>query len=313
MSTPAWDVLGLGAVAVDDLLYVDHYPPPDSKAEVRAQQRAGGGLAGTALVAAARLGARAAYAGILGDDDLSRFTIQELEREGVDCSPVLRRAEARPIHSTIVVDRSSGQRVILFSYAGVVQRQPVEISEDLVGNCRVLFVDHTTLDGGLYAIALAHRRGIPVVGDIESSTAPAVAEFASQMDHLIIGIGVARQLTGQDGPAGVVEALASPRRACVVVTGGARGCWYSEYGSAVQHMPAYQVSVVDTTGCGDVFHGAYAAGLARGEDVRAAIAVATAAAGIKATRLGGRAGIPDRATVDRFMGDQVAEEHANGE
>jgi sulfofructose kinase len=70
---------------------------------------------------------------------------------------------------------------------------------------------------------------------------------------------------------------------------------------------------VDTTGCGDVFHGAYAAGLARGEDVRAAIAVATAAAGIKATRRGGRAGIPDRATVDRFMGDQVAEEHANGE
>jgi len=308
MTAPAWDVLGFGAVAVDDLLYVDHYPPPDSKAPVRAQQRTGGGLAGTALVAAARLGARAAYGGILGDDDLARFTIQELEREGVDCSPVLYRAEARPIHSTIIVDLSSGQRVILFSYVGVVERQPEEISEELVSNCRVLFVDHTTLSGGLHAISLAHRRGIPVVGDIESDTASGLAELLSQIDHLIIGIELARQITGQSEPVTAVQVLAAPRRACVVVTGGARGCWYAECGGAVQHFPAYKVDVVDTTGCGDVFHGAYAACLARGESVRAAIEVATAAAGIKATHPGGRAGIPDRATVDLFI-----KEHTNGQ
>ncbi len=305
MAAPTWDVLGLGAVAVDDLLYVDHYPPPDSKAEVRAQQRTGGGLAGTALVAAARLGARAAYAGILGDDDLSRFTIQELEREGVDCSPVLRRAEARPIHSTIIVDLSSGQRVIFFSFAGVVQWLPEEIGEELVGACRVLFVDHTTLPGGLRAIALAHRRGIPVVGDIESDSVSGLGELVSQLDHLIVGIEVAGRITGQSDPVSAVQALAAPARACAVVTGGARGCWYSECGGAVQHYPAYRVEVLDTTGCGDVFHGAYAACLAGGESVRVAIEAATAAAGIKATRPGGRAGIPDRATVDRFIKEHI--------
>jgi sulfofructose kinase len=308
MSAPGWDVLGLGAVAVDDLLYVDHYPPPDSKAAVQAQQRAGGGLAGTALVAAARLGARAAYCGILGEDELARFTIRELEREGVDCSPVLFRAEARPIHSIIIVDRSTGQRVILFSKAGVAEWQPEEISAEPIGNCRVLFVDHTTLPGGLQAIALAHQRGIPVVGDIEPNTMPRLAELVPQIDHLIIGAELARQLTGQSEPAAAVQALSGPHRACVVVTGGARGCWYSEVGGAVQHAPAYEVDVVDTTGCGDVFHGAYAACLARGEGVRAAITVATAAAGLKAAHPGGRAGIPDRATVDRFI-----KEHANGQ
>src|SRR5689334_21953078 len=104
-----WDVLGFGAVTVDDLIYVDHYPMPDTKVSVVDKVRQGGGLAGTALVAAARLGARAAYAGILGDDDLSRYTLDEFAREGVDCSPVLRRPGAYPIHSIIIVDHSNGQ------------------------------------------------------------------------------------------------------------------------------------------------------------------------------------------------------------
>ena len=99
-----WVVLGFGIVAVDDLFYVDRYPVPDTKVPIRAQRRAGGGLTGTALVAAARLGAKAAYGGVLGEDDLSRFTIEELEREGVDCANVLQRQGAGPVHAVIVVD-----------------------------------------------------------------------------------------------------------------------------------------------------------------------------------------------------------------
>jgi sulfofructose kinase len=63
--------------------------------------------------------------------------------------------------------------------------------------------------------------------------------------------------------------------------------------------------VVDTTGCGDVFHGAYAACIARGDTVAAAIQVATATSAIKATQPGGRAGIPDRPTVERFMQERM--------
>ena len=64
-----YDVLGLGSVAVDDLLYVPHYPPADAKLQVRRRERQCGGLTATALVAAARLGARCAYAGVLGEDE----------------------------------------------------------------------------------------------------------------------------------------------------------------------------------------------------------------------------------------------------
>src|SRR5438067_10401824 len=102
----AWDVLGLGCVAVDDLLYVPAYPPPDAKVRVRRRERQCGGLTATALVAAARLGARCAYAGVLGDDEFSHFVLDTFRREDIDVRHVVGHAAARPIHSTIVVDES---------------------------------------------------------------------------------------------------------------------------------------------------------------------------------------------------------------
>ncbi len=302
-----WDVLGFGAVTVDDLVYVDHYPLPNTKIPIQRQRREGGGLTGTALVAASRLGARAAYGGVLGDDELSRFTLWELEREGVDCAPVLRRAETRPIHSIVIVDRSTAQRAILFSTAGVTERRPEEITDELIARCRVLFVDHTVVEGGLRAVELAHARGIPVVGDIERETQPGVSDLMRQIDHLIVGIDLAARVTSESEPVAMVRALSGSGRACCVVTAGERGCWYSERGHEVRYFPAFKVQVVDTTGCGDVFHGAYAACIAQGERVDTAIQVATAAAGIKATQPGGRTGIPGRAVVDRFLKEHSVE------
>jgi sulfofructose kinase len=295
-----WDVLGFGAVTVDDVVFVDRYPMPDMKVTVLDKQRHGGGLVGTALVAAARLGARAAYAGVLGDDDLSRAVVAEFEREGVDCSPVLHRPEARPIHSIIIVDSTNGQRSILPSFVGVQWRGPEEMPEALIAACHVLFVDHHGAEGGLRAAELARAHSIPVVADIERENEPGVPELLPHIDHLIVGINYARRKTGADDPADAARALVIGR-ACAVVTAGEQGCWYAEQGREVQHVPALKVNVVDTNGCGDVFHGAYAAYIAQGEPVRKAVEVATVAAGLKATKPGGRAGIPTRAVVDEVL------------
>jgi ribokinase len=290
-------------VTVDDLLYVDHHPLPDEKLQVRTQQREGGGLAGTALVAAARLGAKAAYCGVLGEDDLSRFTRQELERERVDCTPVVQQAGARPIHSIVIVDQSTGQRSILFSRNGFIEPPGEAITPELIARCRALFVDHTIVQAGLRAAELAHARGIPVIADLEQPAVPCVLELMRATDHLIVGIRFAERVTGEHDPAAAVRRL-SESRACCVVTAGQQGCWYSEHGGEVQHVPAFAVQVVDTTGCGDVFHGAYAAYLARGERAPRAIQMATAAAALKATRPGGRSGIPNRTALDSFLREQ---------
>jgi sulfofructose kinase len=299
-----WDVLGLGAVAVDDLVYVDRYPAADSKQPIRSKVRQGGGLAGTSLVAAARLGGKAAYCGVLDTDELSTFTIQELEREGVDCSPCITRLGARPVHSIIIVDQSVGTRAILYSKAGVMEPGPDDIPESLIGNCRVLFVDHLVLGTALRLIPMAHRLGVPVVADIEEDSHPQLREFLGGVDHLIVGIDLAARVTGLSDPLQMVNALASSGRVCSVVTAGTQGCWYRERGGSVQFFPAFPVQTVDTTGCGDVFHGAYEISIARGVSVSRAIQIAAATAGLKATRPGGRDGIPDYPTVMQFLAEK---------
>lgn len=296
-----WDILGLGVAAVDDLLYVERFPRPNTKTPIQAQERQGGGLTGTALVAAARLGVRTAYLAILGDDPLSRFVLEGLEREGVDCSPVLHHPDARPVYAVVIVDRSSGERTIFYTTEGYMPVPPEKIDEQLIGQCRVLFVDYTAGEGGLYATMLAHRYGVPVVADIERERAPAMAELIPQVDHLIVDVETAARMTGETQPPSMVCALARQKRACSVVTAGEKGCWYAEWDGEVHHFPAYRVEVVDTTGCGDVFHGAYAACIARGEPVARAIQVASATAALKATRPGGRSGIPNWPTVEAFL------------
>lgn len=307
MSTPpiaSFDILGLGYAAVDDLLYVEAYPPADSKARVLRRQRHCGGLTATALVAAARLGARCLYAGVLGGDELSAFVTARLREEGIGLDYLQRREAARPVHSVIVVEELRHTRTIFCDCEGAAAVGAEWPPEDVLRAARVLFVDPLGLPGMIRAARVAIAAGIPVVADFES--VPEVAEFAELValaNHPIVSREFAEQWTGRADPARAAVALWSARREAVVVTCGATGCWYlgAERPDAPVHQAAYQVQVVDTTGCGDVFHGAYAAGLAQGLDLPARIRLASATAALKATRPGGQSGIPDRAAVEAFL------------
>jgi len=287
-----FDVLGIGAVAVDDVISVQQYPAVDTKEEIRAHERFGGGLAGTALVTAAHLGCRAAYCGALGDDELSLFTLREFAREGVDCGWVSKDADARPIHSIVIVEEPTGTRTLFFDLSGL-KEPPVDVlTTDLISRCRVLFIDHTLPQAAIRAARLARELGTLVVADLEHGRDETLNDLLPWIDHLVIGIEMGRQLSGEDLPVRIVHSLVERGQPTVVVTQGDRGCWYSRQDAGIFHQPALTVAVVDTLGCGDVFHGAYAAGLARGLVMEHVVRTATVAAGLKARRSGGRAGIP---------------------
>jgi len=301
-----YDVLGLGCVAIDDLLYVAHYPAADSKVQIRRRERQCGGLTATALVAAARLGSRAAFAGVLGEDDLSAFVLNRFREEGVDARHARRRDNARPIHSIIVVDESTKTRTILYSLEGAFGAEPDWPDEDVIRASRVLFVDHFGTEGMTRAARIARRSGIPVVGDLERNDHPRFSELLELVDHLIVSADFAARLTGEREPDVAALRLWTDSRQAVVVTCGDQGCWYvgRDAPAVVRRQPAFAVEVVDTTGCGDVFHGAYASALARGLDLPSRIQFASAAAAIKATQRGGQAGIPSRAAVKQFLRDR---------
>ncbi len=107
----------------------------------------------------------------------------------------------------------------------------------------------------------------------------------------------------------MVAALWRDGRALVAITDGAEGCWWSEDG-AVRHLPAFPVAAVDTTGCGDVFHGAYASAIVRGLPAEARLRYASAAAALKATRSGGQAACPTAAEVDAFLSTHAQDDRA---
>ncbi len=301
-----FDVLGLGAVAVDDFVYVDAYPPPDVKLSVLGRGRQLGGLTATALVAAARLGARTGYAGVLGDDELSRAAVSGLAREQIDLSQLVIQADARPIHSTIVVSPQWGTRNIFFERHGVVGAHPLLPEPAVISRYRVLLVDNFGLEGMVRAARIAHDAGIPIVADFEESGSPFFDELLSLVDHLILSSGFAQAVTNAPDAASAAAQLWSPARKVVIVTAGADGTWYLADGDTreAHYQPAFTVNAVDSTGCGDVFHGAYAAGLSRGLSLVDRIRVAAAAAAIKATQPGGQAGIPDWPRVEEFLRQQ---------
>jgi sugar/nucleoside kinase (ribokinase family) len=293
------DVLGLGAVAIDDLLYVASYPPVDAKARVLGRERRCGGLAGTALVAAARLGARCAYAGVLGTDRASGWVLAHLAREGVDVAPTRRRPGVGPIRSTIIIGREDATRTVFSHRGGFIGPDPDWPPEAVLRAARVVLVDHIGVAGMARAARFVRGAGIPVVADFERDPGPGFPELLALADHLVVGRDFAARLTGEADPAAAARALWRVDRAAVVVTCGAAGCWAVEGPDPdpPRHCPAFAIAAVDTTGCGDVFHGAYAAALARGEGLDGRLRLASAAAALKASRPGGRGGIPTRTEV----------------
>ncbi len=295
-----WDVLGIGNAAIDELIYLDQFPLPDSKIQVREAQHQGGGLVATALVAASRQGVQTAFCSLMGSDELSTFTLTELHKEEVDCSPCVLSEKGRPYHAWILVDVANHTRTILYQPGNV--EPPLEkITTSLISSCQVLFIDHHVPQAGLKAAKLARQLGIPVIADLENERLPRFNELLGYIDHLVIGLNFARQITGKHELEDIFQMLDYKNRTACVLTAGDQGCWYSYQGGEILHYPAFKVKVNDTTGCGDVFHGVYAAAIARRESVAQAVELATAAAGLKAMHPGGRLGIPYHDQVKHFL------------
>jgi sulfofructose kinase len=296
-----WDILGLGCVAVDDLLYVPTFPAADTKVRVRKHERQCGGITGTALVTAARFGARCAFAGLLGTDELSRVVEENFLHEGVDASFAPRAKDAPVPHSVIIVGMETGSRNIFYRIDGRAGADDLLPDESVIRRARVLFIDQYGMSGNLRAASIARTAGIPIVADFEEASDPRFSEMLKLVDHLVLPSDLAEEITGTKSAAAAAEALWHKERQAVVVTQGIAGSWFLGKDEIVQHQAAFQVRAVDTTGCGDVFHGAYAAALAHGATLDECVRLATAAAGLKATHHGGQRGIPTRKQIEEFL------------
>jgi sulfofructose kinase len=293
MSSP--QVVGIGFAALDVVLRMDRMPtwdhaPPLVDFEVR-----GGGPAGTACVAASKLGARVGFIGTAGNDKLAELKLGSLEEHGVDISRMVRRNALEDQIIIVYLDAATGERL----FAGVAGRDRLELMPEEIDFDYLLSADYLHLDGRYPLAALAAARRMREAGKLVMLDGGAtmgrisdeMSALARETDVLICGSGFAPALTGRENILDAGKACLDFGPRIVVTTDGENGS-HTFTGNEHFHIPAFEVVVADTTGAGDVFHGAYLVALLHGWGPHVSGHFASAAAAIKCTRLGGRVGFP---------------------
>ena len=299
-----FDIVGFGVATLDRIEEVEAFPVSGSKARVLSSEYGGGGLTATALVAASKLGAACWYGGALGKNDISHRVREILQRYGVtvpDPSPY--PVDAEPYSATVYVEHQTGERTIFYTDRSTPAPILDETAFHVALSAKCLFADRHFAEALLPLYRRVRAAGIPLVGDFEDITSHDEEEALTLIDHPILPWNFARNLTGTDDPVDAVRMLLEKRRhTAVVVTDGTNGAWFADQDDkTVRHCKAFVVTVCDTTGCGDVFHGAYAAALVSGMRLDDRLRYASAAAALKATRKGGQAGAPTAEELKEFL------------
>jgi len=298
---PEFDVIGMGCCCWDFLGLVPHYPALDEKVGMSELVQQGGGQAGTAIAAVARLGGRAAIVGRIGDDEFGRHIRQAFVAEGVDVTWLVTVPGATSQFAFIAVEPSSGKRTIFYIHGSKGKFQPSELDRDWLLSCRCLLVDGHHNVAAVTVARWAREAGLPLVLDLERPQ-PEDRELLSLASHPVVPEGFALRFTGADSASAAARQLLALGAEAVVVTMGARGCVAASHAGIIS-QPAFAIDpVVDTTGAGDVFHGAFAYGIALGYDLADNLRFASAVAALKCRQLGGRAGIPTMEETRRFLG-----------
>ena len=291
-------VLCVGIATLDYVYAVEGVPRRGEKYRALDLVVIGGGTAGTAAHAIARLGGRAMLATRLGDDPTGDAIVAELEAAGVDCALTRRFSGLRSPSSAVLVD-PQGERLVT-CYADV--RTPDDASflpARLPQGTRAVLADVAWVTGARRLLSAAREAAVP--GVIDGDRVVDDKSYFDLASHVAYSASTVRALTDLEDPADGLAKLAHSARNWLCVTDGEHGIWFTAKGT-IDHVPAYRIAAVDTLGAGDVFHGALALALGEGMAERDAVGFANAAAALKCLRFGGgRIGAPSRAEVEAFM------------
>jgi sugar/nucleoside kinase (ribokinase family) len=294
------DVVGLGLNATDTVLTVRKFPPLGGKEQVVAESMQAGGQVATALVTCCRLGLKVRYIGKIGSDPGGKLQLESLRKEGVDVSTAKVVRGAPNQYGLIIVDQATGERTIFWDRDPRLRVQPGEVSPAAIASARLLHLDGCDVDAALAAARCAREARIPVLADFDT-VYKEVETLFPYIDYLIASTQFLPAVTGHADPFKVLEYMAREYRVPTAgMTLGRDGALVYHAGRFV-YSPGFVVETVDTTGAGDVFHGAFAYAVLAGWDMTRALDFSNAMAALNCTALGARGGIKTRAEAERLM------------
>jgi sulfofructose kinase len=270
------DVLGIGLNATDTLLLVKEFPPYAGKVAFDREMLSPGGQVATAVVACARLGLRAKYVGTIGDDRRGDIQRQSLEGTGVDTSSLIVRQNCPNQTAYIVIDERTGERTVLWQRAACLRLQPSEIKPEDIASARMLHIDGYDIDAAAHGAQIARRNNVPVSIDVDTIY-PGFEAVLKYVDYLVAGSGWPAKWTKEQDPFTALEKIQREygMRLAAMTLGDlgslalSQGRWY--------YSAAFEVECADTTGAGDVYHGAFCYAMLAGMQMEKALEFSNAA------------------------------------
>lgn len=292
-----FDVVGMGCAAMDIIALVDHVPALDEKMHAADMDRQGGGPVGTALVVCARMGLRAAFTGQVGDDFAGEFIIDEFIREGVDTRGEFKHPGTESQISLVLVHKATGKRTVVSGRGTLAEAVCDRVRHEMSRDGKILHVDGYDMDVAICFADEARHGGSLVLYDA-GSVKNGSRELLARTDVAVVSRMFAEKMFPGSDWESVCRALREMGPSYTGVTLGEAGAVGLDGDEFFEIPPFRAPLVVDTTGAGDVFHGALDVAILRGWDFRTCMTFASAVSALKCRMLGGRAGIP---TFDETM------------
>ena len=305
------DIVGLGMNVLDMLIRLPAMPTWEHTGTPSNVLVDGGGLVATALVTAQKFGLSTAFIGTSGNDQMGDIKHQLLAKYGVNLGHTYVMPYPENQICIVYIDENSGERY--FSARADFwdhYLDTAQLDHDFITQADYLHIDGYHAEAAEQAAQWMHAAGKQVMFDAgrtsEKKLDDANFRLVNSTDILISGSGYLRALTGIEDifEAGRKALQMGPR--IVVQTEGSAGS-YTITAEEEFHHPAFDVDVVDTTGAGDVFHGAYLYGLCQGWNLHHITRFATAASALECRAVGGRIAIPTLQEVEAFLEAQPRE------
>lgn len=293
-------IICVGHAALDRIYRIQAFPPTQTKVRALEHVESGGGMAANAAVAIARLGGKAELWSRVGDDAAGQTIRDGLKANRVDQRYVQAFEGARSSTSAILVD-GHGHRLIVGDRDTGMPGETSWLPLERIAEAAVVLGDLRWLEGVRAAFTEARRAGVPTILDADLGARDALSDILPVTDYAVFAQPALDDFLSQGTRAEkLAKVLAfGPRYAGVTM--GEQGYVWQEAGGAQGAQPAFAVEVVDTTGAGDAFHGAFALAVAQRRPAADCARRAAAVAALKCQRLGSRAGLPDVRTLDAFL------------
>jgi sulfofructose kinase len=291
-------VVGVGINAMDTIIRLPHFPAPDSKLELISASPMPGGQVATAMVACRRWGLRARYVGKIGNDAAGKQHMEIMRRERVDARWIIATGRHSQF-SFILVDQASGERTVLWNRDPAIALRPLDIKRSWLRGAAALLVDGHDVAAAAHAARCARQYGIPVVGDFDNRY-PGVESLLEQVDYPITSQDFPERLTGERDLLKSLPMIRAQFKCRLIAATLGRNGVIAWNGEIFLQCPAFRVNSIDTTGAGDVFHGAFVYGLVQGWPVEVTLEFSCAAAALNCEAPGARGGIAPLKKIRHF-------------